>query len=192
MNNGIKLRTRIDVSSDDIEKIWVAYAQEESAALKAHEHLRGPAAQRAAEELNHTLDVDVFDVLAQGWAAVPAVRNAVQLSALMEGPPAILRLDQHTVTSTSHPVLSIQVAQDALPELRLTLQMIAGMQSATLAARAGRIELIALGKASVIARLMYKSMLIKEHATSIEGAARDPFRHQRTVTQEHAGVDFHI
>lgn len=192
MNNDIKLRAPFEVSADDVEKAFALCGQHDAAVSRASEHLRGPAAQNAADELNRALDIDLTDVLAQGWAAAPAVRNAVQLSALMPGPPAIVRLDQHTVTSTSYPVLSIQSAQSPLAELRLTLQIIAGVQSATLAARDGGIELVALGKASVIARLMYDSSLIKEHATSVEGAARDPFRHQQSAPQEPAGVDFHI
>ena len=76
--------------------------------------------------------------------------------------------------------------------LRLRCSWIAGVQSATLAVRDGRIELVALGKASVIARLTYRKFLVKEHATTLEGAARDPFRHQRTVTDQPADVDIPI
>lgn len=193
MNNGIKLRAPIDVSADDVEKALLEQAKDEPAMARAVEHLRGPAAQRAADELNRALDVNVFELLASGWAKVPAVRNAVQLSVLMPGPPAIVRLDPHNITSTSYPVLNIDAGHGALPELKLTLEFIAGVQSATLAAQDGRIELIALGKASVIARLKYKSVLLKEHSTGIEGALRDPFRPQRAVPdRQTADVDFYI
>lgn len=192
MSSGIKLRTPINISSDDVERALFEQAKEEPGVARAHEQLRGLTAQRAADELNRALDIDAFEMLSRGWASVPAVRNAVQLSALMPGPPAIVRLEQHNMTSNSTLVLESHVADSALPPLRLALQLIAGVQSATLAVRDGRIELVALGKASVIARITYGKFLVKEHATSIEGAARDPFRHQRTATDDRAHVDIPI
>ena len=192
MSSSIKLRAPISVSSDNVEKTLFEHAKEEPAVARSYEHLCGPAAQRAADELNRALDVDAFDLLSRGWAGVPAVRNAVQLSALVPGPPTIVRLEQHTLTSTSPLVLDSQAADTALPPLKLALLLIVDVQSATLAVREGRIEVVALGKASVIARLTYKNFLVKEHATSIEGAARDPFKHQPTATDKRADVDIQI
>ena len=192
MNKGIRLHTPIVVSSDDVEKALLEQAKNEPAVLRACEYLRGEAAERAAHELNQALDINAFELLTQGWARVPAVRNAAQLSALKPGPPSIVWLDEHNIASTSYPVLQIHVAQDALPELRLRLEIIAGVQSATLAARAGRIELVALGKVSVIARLRYKDVLLKEHTTTVEGALRDPFKHQRAARDSPSGVDIYI
>lgn len=193
MNNNIKLRAPLYVLSDDVEKAWFEQAKDEPVVAQAYDHLRGAAAKRAADELNQALDVDLFELLASGWANVPAVRNAVQLSVLMPGQPAIVRLEQHTITSTSYPVLNIKAAHSALPELKLTLEFIAGVQSATLAAQDGRIEVVALGKVSIIARLKYKSALVKEHSTSVEGALRDPFKPQRSaLDRQAADVDFYI
>ena len=189
MNNGVKLRAKIEVTVDDVERALVEHAKDEPLVSRALEHLRGPAVKFAADELNQALDVSVFELLAAGWAQVPAVRNAVQLSALMSGPPAIVRLDQHNITSTAFPVLNVTVADSALPELRLTLEIITGAQSATLAVRGGRFELLALGNASVTARLKYKSVLLKEHATALEGAPRDPFRHERVASAQPVSVD---
>ena len=192
MNSGIKLKTPINVSSDDVERALFEQVKDEPQIARVYEQLRGSAAQRAADELNRALDVDAFETLARGWASVPTVRNAVQLSALMSAPPTILKLEQHNMTSMSTLVLESHIADTVLPPLRLALQLIAGVQSATLAVRDGRIELVALGKASIIARLTYKKFLIKEHATTLEGSTRDPFRHQRTVTDQPADVDIQI
>ena len=192
MSNGIKLRAPITVSGDDVEKALFEQAKEETAVARAFDHLRGSASERAADELNRALNVDVFEVLSRGWAAVPAVRNAVQLSALMPGPPTIVRLEQHNTTSTATLVLDSHVADSALPPLKLTLHLIAGVQSATLAVKDGGIELVALGKASAIARLTYKNFLVKEHATGVEGAAKDPFRHERTAPEQRTEVDIRI
>ena len=192
MSSAIKLRTRITVSSEDVKRALFEQAREEPEVARTHQQLREPSAQHAADELNRALDIDAFEMLARGWASVTSVRNAVQLSAMMPAPPAIVRLEQHNMTSTSTLVLESHAAGRALPPLRLTLQLIIGVQSATLAVRDGRFELVALEKASTIARLSYKKFLVKEHTTGIEGAARDPFRHQRTVADQKADVDIPI
>ena len=192
MSSALKLHAPITVSSEDVERALTEQAKEEPEIARAQEQLRGPAAQRAADELNRALDIDAFDMLSRGWALVTSVRNAVQLSAMMPGPPAIVRLEQHNITSTSTLVLESHLGETALPPLQLALQLIAGVQSAALAVRHGRFELLALDKASLIARLTYKKFLVKEHSTSIDGAPRDPFRHQRITTGQRTDVDIAI
>ena len=191
MRNDVKLRAPIEVTGDDVEKALFVQSLDEPAAARVLDRLRGAAAERAAEELNHALDIDIFEVLAQGWAKVPAVRNAVQLSALTQG-PALVNLDQHDIASTSRVVLDSSVAQSALPPLELTLEIAAGVQGATLAAHEGRIELVALGDASITARLTYRNVVVKEHATGISGVARDPFKRQPSAPDGQAGVDIQI
>ena len=105
MSNDVKLRAPIEVTGDDVEKALFVQSLDEPAAARVLDRLRGAAAERAAEELNHALDIDIFEVLAQGWAKVPAVRNAVQLSAMTQGPPELVNLDQHDIASTSRVVL---------------------------------------------------------------------------------------
>lgn len=191
MNNDIKLRASIDVSSEDVEKALFEQAKEEPEVARAIDELRG-GAQQAADQLNQALDIDVFDLLERGWIMAPAVRRAVQLSALTPSPPAIITLDAHSIRSTSSLVLHTDVEQRALPELEITLQLIAGVQSATLAARDGRIELVALGDTAVMARLTYKDLLLKERTTGVEGAPRDPFRRPQAAPEQQAGVDFYL
>jgi hypothetical protein len=192
MGSDVKLRAPIEVTGDDVERALFEQSLDEPAVARVFDRLRGAASERAAEELNRALEVDIFEVLAQGWARVPAVRNAVQLSALVQGPPALVNLDRHDIASTSRVVLDSSVAQRALPPLKLTLEIVAGVQSATLAAREGRIELVALGDASIIARLKYRNVLLKEHATGISGAPRDPFKRQLSAPDRRANVDIQI
>ncbi len=192
MRSDVKLRTPIEVSGDDVERALFEQSRVEPAVAQVLDRLRGDAAERAAEELNHALDLDICDVFAQGWARVPAVRNTVQLSALMQGPPERVNLDRHNIASTSRVVLDSSVAQSALPPLRLTLEIVADVQSATLAACAGRIELVALGEASIIVRLKYGSVLLKEHATGISGVPRDPFKRQPSAPDWPASVDIQL
>lgn len=191
MPESIRLASSIAVSADDVERALLEHAKEEPAMSGVCGQLRINA-DVAADELNLALDFDVFEILARGWVTVPAVRRAVQLSGLTSAPPAIIRLDEHSIRSTSYPVLGIKVAGNALPELKLTLDLVADVRSATVAARDGQVELVALGAASVVARLSYKNVLLKEHATSVEGARTDPFRSQSGESDRKAGVDFYI
>ena len=192
MHNDVRLRAPIEITGDDVETALFVQSLDEPAVARVLDRLRGANAKRAAEELNHALEVDIFDVLAQGWARVPAVSAAVQLSALVQGPPALVNLDRHTIASTSRVVLDSSIAQSTLPPLTLTLEIVADIQSATLAASEGRIELVALGEASVIARLKYKSVLVKEHATGVSGVPRDPFKRGRSAPDRQASVDIQI
>jgi hypothetical protein len=192
MGNDVKLRAPIEVTGDDVERALFEQSMDEPAVAQVFDRLRGAASELAAEELNRALGVDIFEVLAQGWARVPAVRNAVQLSAMTQGPPALVNLDQHDIASTSRVVLDSSVAQSALPPLELRLEIVAGVHGATLAAREGRIELVALGDASITARLTYRDVVVKEHATGISGVARDPFKRQPSAPDGQAGVDIQI
>ena len=200
MSDTIQLRTPITVTGEDIEKALFEQAKEVPSVSRACGHLRGSVAKRAADELNQVLDIDVYELFARAWTTVPRVRNAVQFSALKLGtmkvsemtsaPPAVVKLDEHTIVSTSYPVLSIDVPHDALPELRLTLKIVAQIAGATLTFHDGRIELLALASASMHARIDYKDVLLKEHVTDVQGAPRDPFRDQPAATAP--GVDFHV
>ena len=192
MHNDVRLRAPIEVTGDDVEMALFVQSLDEPAAARVLDRLRGAAAERAAEELNHALDIDIFEMLAQAWARVPAVNTAVQLSALVQGPPALVNLGRHNIASTSRVVLDSTVAQRALPPLTLTLEILADVQSATLAASEGRIEVVALGEASVIARLKYKGVLVKEHATGVSGAPRDPFKRGPSAPDRQASVDIQI
>jgi hypothetical protein len=192
MANDIKLRAPLQVTADDLERMLFEQSMDELAVAQVFDQLRGVASERAAEELNRALDVDIFEVLAEGWSKVPGVRNAIHLSALVKGPPALVNVDRHDIVSKSRVVLDSTVGQSVLPPLNLTLEIAATIQSATLAAHEGRIELVALGDASIIARLRYESVLLKEHATGISGAPRDPFKRQLSATDRQANVDIQI
>ncbi len=192
MHNQVRLHVPIEVTGDDVERALFEQSKDESAVAGVFERLRGAAAERAAKELNRALAVDIFDVLAQGWAQVPAVHTAVQLSALTRGPPALVNVDRHNIASTSLVVLDTSVAESALPPLELALEIVADVQRATLTARDGGIDLVALGEASVLARLKYKGVLVKEHATGISCVPRDPFKPRPSAPERPASVDIPI
>ena len=91
------------------------------------------------------------------------MNRAVQMSALMRTPPELVGVERHNIASTSHVVLETRVVGNSLPPLELELEIVVDVQNATLAARNGRIDLVALGGATVLARIKYKSVLVKEH-----------------------------
>ncbi len=97
MGNDIKLREPFHVTGDDVERALFEQSMDELAVAHVFDRLRGVASERAAEELNRALEVDIFEVLAEGWAKVPGVRNAIQLSALVKGAAGACqpRLAQH-------------------------------------------------------------------------------------------------
>jgi len=192
MHNEARLHVPIEVTGDDVERALFEQSKDESAVAQVFERLRGAAAERAACELNRALAVDIFDVLAQGWAQAPAVHRAVQLSALTRGSSMLINVDWHNITSTSHVVLDTHVTESALPPLELALEILADVQSATLTSRDGGIELVALGEALILARLKYKSVLVKEHATGISCVPRDPFKVRPSSPERPASVDIPI
>jgi hypothetical protein len=192
MLSDVSLCARIQVTGDDVERALFEQSRDELTVARVFDRLCGVAAERAAEELNRALEVDIFEVLVQGWARAPAVRTQLQLSVPMQGPPPLVNLDRHSIASTSHVVLDSNVAQSALPPLKLTLEIVADVESATLAEREGRIELVALGKVSIITRLKYESVLVKEHATSVWVVLRDPFKRQPSASGRPASVDIQI
>ena len=188
----VRLHAPIEVNGGDVARALLEQSKEESAVARVLERLRGASAEHAADELNRALDIDILDVLAQGWVQVPAMDRAVQMSALTRTPPELVGVERHNIASTSHLMLDTRVAGSSLPPLELELEIVVDVQSATLAARNGRIDLVALGEATVLARIKYKSVLVKEHATEISGTPRDPSEALPSESQRLASVDFPV
>jgi len=192
MYRQVRLHTPIEITGADLERALAEQCKDEPAVARVFERLRGTAAERAAEELNRALDVDVFDLLARAWIQLPAVHRAVQLSALTREPSTLVNVDSHRIASTSRVVLDTSVAANALPPLELTLAIVADVRDVTIAARDGRIDLIALGQTSVLARLEYRTMLVAERSTGISGVSHDPFTPRSSASDRPASVDFPI
>ena len=188
----VRLHAPIEVSGDDVARALLEQSKEVSAVARVFERLRGASVDHAADELNRALDIDILDMLAQGWVQVPAMGRAVQMSALTRTPPELVSVERHNIASTSHIVLDTRVAGSSLPPLELELEIVVDVQNATLAARNGRIDLVALGEATVLARIKYKSVLVKEHATEISGTPRDPSEPLPPESQRLASVDFPV
>ena len=77
MHDDVRLRAPIEVSDDDLKKAPFEQSLHELAVARLFDRLRGAAAERTAEELNHALEVDIFRSARTRGARVPAVRIAV-------------------------------------------------------------------------------------------------------------------
>lgn len=189
----VRLLAPIEVSGDCIESVLCERIGDKSVSAQVLDRLHGFAAECAAAELNRALDVDALDVLSQGWVQLPAMHEAVQLSAVTRGPPVVVDVDmRHTIASTAHVVLATHVAGRSLSPLELLLEIVVDVEGAALAAREGGIELVDIGEATVRARLTVGSTLIKEHQTEISYAPRDPSSPRQPRPERPASVDIPI
>lgn len=189
----VRLRVPIEVSGDGIAGALCERIGDRSVSAHVLERLHGFAAECAAAELNRALDVDVLDVLSQGWVQLPAMHEAVQLSAVTRGPPVLVDVDmRHTITSTAHVVLATHVAERALSPLELLLTIVVDIEGAAVAARDGGIELFDIGEATVRARLTAGSTLISEHRTEILCTPRGPSSQRQPAPERPASVDIPI
>lgn len=189
----VRLRVPIEVSGDGIAGVLCERIGDRSVSAHVLERLHGFAAECAAAELNRALDVDILDVLSQGWVQLPAMHEAVQLSAVTRGPPVLVDVDmRHTITSTAHVVLATHVAERALSPLELLLTIVVDIEGAAVAARDGGIELFDIGEATVRARLTVGSALISEHRTEILCTPRGPSSQRQPAPERPASVDIPI
>lgn len=163
MSDSLRLSELIDVTQDDVERALAEQAKEETAVALVQRQLVGFAASLGADELNKVLDTEVITLLAPAWARVQAVRDAARRST-ESNERTVVTLGTHEVTSQQHPVLTLTMAQIPLPELRLTVDVVARFKSLALAIAGAAIRGIAPGEASLTARLRYGDAVLKEEA----------------------------
>lgn len=182
MSESLRLSDLIDVTQDDVERALAEQAKDETALALVQPQLIGYAASLGADELNKVLDAEVIALLAPAWARVPAVRVAAGRSTESNG-QTVVTLGTHEVTSRQHPVLTLTMAQIPLPELRLTIDLVARFKSVALAIAGNAIRGIAPGEASLTARLCYGDIVLREVARPLwDLPARVPFGNGVPVT----------
>ncbi len=167
MSGTASLRSLIDLSKEDVERALEEHGGGDNEITQAIGHLGGFAASIAAQELNKAMDVDVYKLLAQAWIKVAAVRDAAARSKATPGQPTLVALGSQEFTHSCEPVLTLYVADQALPEIRLTLEVTAKFNSVRLSIVDARLRGFAPGEASAIARLMYKDVKLKEKTTPV-------------------------
>ena len=163
MNESLRLSELIDVTQDDIERALAEQAKDETAVALVQRQLVGYAASLGADELNKVLEAEVITLLAPAWARLQAVRDAARRST-ESNERTVVTLGPHEVTSRQHPVLTLTMAQIPLPDLRLTVDLVARFKSLALAIAGSAIRGIAPGEASLTARLRFNDIVLKEQA----------------------------
>lgn len=129
----------------------------------------------AAGEVRKTLDFDVFELLAQGWA------KAAELHACAVNTPAnetkVVYLGKHDFKTAVCPELTIDLGAPPYPKLRFTLEVAAHFEGAALSIRNGCIISVETGNASVNAEFKYgKVRLHKEKSPTLKLTGRREFR----------------
>jgi len=161
------LRDLISFSQEDVERAAVERKGEKGGAADGDGDpgFKGFAAGKVAEKLNEALDMDLAETLAEGWAKVKIVREAAARSIKAPGTTEVVTLGQHEQTSTHRPILTLVVAEQAVSDLVFTLELVVRFKSVKLAISGGKLQSVAPGEASAIARLKYKSVQLKEQST---------------------------
>lgn len=165
MSQPPKLSDLIEFSQDDIERAINEQAQDDNAVAQASAHIAGFAAGVAATQLNTALDIDVLELVAKAWSKVKNVRDAAAKSREIPGEAVIVNLGKHDFTHNCQPVISVRVADVPLPELKLTLELVAAFKSVRLSIMGGKLVSLAPGEASATVRLKYRNMTLKEKST---------------------------
>lgn len=110
----------------------------------------------ASEKLRSVLDLDVFEVFAQGWSKM---RELAKYTNRANYPPEeswVVHLGDHqTPVWPLHPVLQVIYANMPGPRLRFTLELSAHVRSVALTLGDGYITKIGAGDFSVRAQLKY-------------------------------------
>ncbi len=165
MSDPTRLHDLITLAAPDIEKALAEQAKDGEATGEAVASLGSFAARVGADEINKSLDLDLYDLLAHGWAKVEAVREAAAKSRATPGQTTMVTLGKHELTHACEPVLVFYVADAPLPELKLTLELVARFKSVALAVSDATLHALAPGDASAVVRLKYKGVKLKEQAT---------------------------
>ena len=165
MSEQTTLRSLIGIGKDDVEQALSLHAKDGSAVAGKLGSASGFIASVAADNLNGALEVDALEVLGQAWAKLQLLREYADPKKHPPGTASVVQLGQHDVTHSCNPVLALRAAGVKLTELKLALELDARFKSVALSIRDGRIVGAAPGEASVIARLKYKSVKLKEQST---------------------------
>lgn len=163
--SAITLRDLFEFSASAVEQAETAQRSEAAAAPLAPPTFTGFVAASAADELNKTLDTDVFEMLGQAWLKLKQVRDCADPK--LHGPQetCIVPLRDIEITSVNTPLLHATVGGVKLPDLRLTLELVARFAAIDLVIRGARICALRPGAASAMVKLKYGSIKLAEKST---------------------------
>jgi len=159
--SGTRLRDLIEVSHDDVDRAFAAGAD-----AGAHKpSLAGFSASVGADQLNRALDVDAFEFLGTGIAKLISLRDCTDRTKHPADETIVISLGSTEVTSTTYPILDISLGGTKLLDLKFTLDLAAEFRTLQLTVRDARIWSLKPGVASVVAKLKYGDLKLKEQRT---------------------------
>ncbi|MGE5098131.1 MAG: hypothetical protein ACM3SO_23555 [Betaproteobacteria bacterium] len=160
MSKVSSLRDLVEVSGAQLES-GVNLADRDKPARR----ITGFVFSQAAEQVNKALStVDVQDVFAQGWAKSRALWSAASASR-GTGKPAVVALGEHDLKYSCNPILELHAGDEALPEIRLTLELTAHFRKVEVSLADGKVTAISPGSAAVVTRLKYGNATLAEKTT---------------------------
>jgi len=120
----------------------------------------------AAGKIAEALDLDLFEVLAQGWSVARELKEYTDPVKHPPGRRSVVYLGKHKFKTSVHPTLEISVDGLAKRELRFTLELTATFRSIALGIENGRILDAAAGDGDVSAQMKYGAAPLHTAVTS--------------------------
>jgi len=172
----ITLGSLFEFSGTHIER-GMAESAMHSSGKRAAPCWPGFASETIAKQLNETLNVDVFELLAGAWEKFKQVRDCAERNKHSPGELAIVRLTDVEITSTNAPFLQATSNGIALPELNFKLELVAKFEALELVIRDARVRALRPGTASARVCLKYGKTKLYELPTpnwNLPGAIEMP------------------
>ena len=113
------------------------------------------AGRAGADALRRSLDIDVLESVARGWAKALELRRYADRTKHPPDETITVFLGKHDVVAKFHPELHVSMGAVALPRLRFTLELAAVFRAAQLSIRDGHIVALGAGDCAVTAQLKY-------------------------------------
>ena len=156
------LKDLVKLGAGDVGRALQEAGKDDPNVKAAAPSLGGAVAEMASGELERAMDTGIYEVLANVWAKYDKVRETAEKSRKKPDDLHNVKLFEHDFTHTMYPTVTFYVADQPVSELKLTLEIAARFKSVDVGIRNAAIESIASGKGSVLLRLKYDKVKLKE------------------------------
>jgi len=161
----VSLRSLFEFSSGNVRTAFAERRPEDGAPASTATTFSDFALERAKDQLNQAIDVDVFELFAGAWVKFKQVRDCANPATHPPGQDTIVTMHDVEVTSSNSPLLHTKIGEVPLPDLRFTLDLTAKFEAIQLVVRDAHVRAIKPGAASAIVKLKYGNTTLAEKAT---------------------------
>jgi hypothetical protein len=121
------------------------------------------AADRAVESelarvVNGFLELDVFALLAHGWAKHSELRAAAHRTRLSPDAPELVALATHSITSAHHPIVELLVDGTPVSTVEVELTLVFHVRALVAAVESGRLTELHSGQCDMEAKLAVRQI----------------------------------